>query len=398
MATRGRQPKARQWLATIHVRKSIATNETSTPSNALIPDECIEQINVENPLNSHEFSVKNNNFALNYTPKKFLSPEVYPKNLVFACGQWERCPNMADAILNDPSIHPDQGLHLQMFFRFNEQLTVPKTIETIGAVSWISLTPVTIDRGASTYPLKEETREPGMEQFSFKIGYNNTNEAPPHREKRLADAIRACATQSEYLEIEGVAHCFSWANAVWADECNKRARAALIDESSLTFGTLLDKQQDIVSLRENLEPRKILILHDPIGGWGKTQLSKWLVCHKRAFLTQGGDKEKTMKAFIDFQAGETPSPWVIFDYPRAKEMWSYTSMEAFADGNISHQRYTGGYIKINPGCLVLVMCNSIPEDIEQKLSKDRLHIINLTQHEPLAPGINNLNNTAFSND
>lgn len=400
MAQLTTKTKARQWLATIHVRKSIDTAQPNSVTQALLCPEWIGEENAQNALYSREFSIKNNNFAQHYTPENFLSVENYPKNLVFACGQWERCPNMLQLIQNNADIHQDQGLHLQMFFRFKDQLTINQTKQALKAVPWMNLQKVTIDNGASEYPLKEETREPGMDQYSFQIGANiNVNPTnSTSAQMTIFNAIHNCKTYYDVLKIDGVAHRMTYADKVWSEVSSKRFKEAVTNSDRLQFPELLDKQKQIIEIREQLPSRKIVILCDPIGGWGKSQLSFWLQCHKKAYITDGADKEKTMKGFMDFQGAEEPSRWVIFDIPRAKEYWSYTCMESFSNGHIQHGRYQGGHMIVPNGCLIIVMCNSIPDDIESKLSKDRLHIIHLSTLSSTAPGVALLNNVAFSDD
>lgn len=387
--------KARQWLATIHVRKAAPpAAAASLISDALVqPGWFANPQAAQDALQDPDFTIKQNDFAALYIPgliAQHVGTDTLPTKLKWACGQFERSPEAAERLLAEEPLHQDQGLHLQCFFRFDERMTKNQTLAYLNAVSWTSLTPVHVDNGASDYPLKEETREPGLEQFSFKLGINAVTTAES-AQQIIKAKMENCSTWGEVLEIDGVASRMRWVSEVWKVMSTSKFKKLCTDESRLEFQTLLPHQQLMIDERATLPHRQVMILYDPVGGWGKTVLTKYLRAHNKAFTTTGGEFEKIMKSYIDFAGDDEPTRWVIFDIPRAKDIWPYAAIESFLNGEIHHGRYEGGMMVIPNGCLVIIMCNSIPDDIKDKLSEDRLVIKNLSIPPALAPGIVLLN-------
>lgn len=127
-------------------------------------------------------------------------------------------------------------------------------------------------------------------------------------------------------------------------------------------------QQGIIKLIET-EPddRTINWYFDPVGGTGKTQLSKYLAHHYGAIPLNGKAND------ILYAAATFDSRIYIFDIPRTQEDYlSYQAIECIKNGFFLCAKYESKPIIRNPPH-ILVFANFLPDT--SKLSSDRWNIV-----------------------
>ena len=117
------------------------------------------------------------------------------------------------------------------------------------------------------------------------------------------------------------------------------------------------------------DDRQILWVYDPIGGLGKSYMSKYLVDTKGAFYCNGGKGNDLVYAYD----GE---PICIFDYVRdSRDYVNYGPMEQIKNGMLFSSKYNSRVKRFNKPH-VIVMANFLPDKF--KLSRDRYFVLHAT--------------------
>ena len=128
----------------------------------------------------------------------------------------------------------------------------------------------------------------------------------------------------------------------------------------------------VAEVDQETDDRTIIWYHDPLGSAGKTQLCKWLVHHRGAFVFGGKANDVSSRVVMM----ESDPKICICNIPRSHEQFvSYQSIEALKDGLVVTGKYEGGQ-KIFDSPHVIVFANFKP-DMTQ-LSKDRWSIRELS--------------------
>lgn len=144
---------------------------------------------------------------------------------------------------------------------------------------------------------------------------------------------------------------------------------------------LYEWQTNIINLidSELKKPNDRLIhwVYEYEGCTGKTQLAKY-ICKKynAIYLNgKGADIKYGVTSYINQKETNRDNLICIFGYPREKEDYiNYAALEEIKDGIWFNSKYESGMCIINPP-IIIVFSNFKPD--EEKLSKDRWHIINI---------------------
>lgn len=130
--------------------------------------------------------------------------------------------------------------------------------------------------------------------------------------------------------------------------------------------------------------RTIHWFHDPIGGTGKSWLTRWACIHDHAYAVTTGC---SIHHFATIIAGAIDAGWnqrcIIFDLPRQTEDLDriYTLLEACCDGVVTATKYQGRTVWFNKP-VVIVMANWLPN--KAKMSFDRWKVYNILKDKTLA--------------
>lgn len=151
----------------------------------------------------------------------------------------------------------------------------------------------------------------------------------------------------------------------------------------ITKNMLREEQKNIADLfTEREDPlfgRKIFWFWEPIGNWGKSVLTTYMIDQMDATEVSGKNADVLCGiASLVEKTGECP-PIVIYDIPRCNHgAVSYQSLEKLKDGKFFSGKYESGMVRFNKPHIIC-FANEPPET--SKLSKDRWVIKNLRELE-----------------
>lgn len=141
---------------------------------------------------------------------------------------------------------------------------------------------------------------------------------------------------------------------------------------------------------DEFEPRIINVVHDPIGGKGKSTLRSLAMLHKNGYrLPSENDGLKCIQSMCDMliaKQDRTPGP-VFVDLPRSMDQRElhgmYRALEQIKDGHVYElrNRYQEWWFD-SPQ--IWVFCNTLPQN--GYLSKDRWKIWEIDEERRLIPG------------
>lgn len=142
-------------------------------------------------------------------------------------------------------------------------------------------------------------------------------------------------------------------------------------------------QVDVKNLLFNQDDRKILFVVDTIGNSGKSTFGKILRAKEDNVIYQsilGNAQDRAyMTAKQVIELPEDKRPVFVFDIPRScpQQFWPLQFIENLKDGNITSVKYQGVIIDM---CWsqVCILCNETPIITNDKLSKDRYEIYNIS--------------------
>lgn len=141
----------------------------------------------------------------------------------------------------------------------------------------------------------------------------------------------------------------------------------------------------IAELRKEPDPRKIIWYVDPKGGFGKSFLTKWLVCHLEAMPTAGKATDimhTVINMCIDKKTGiqvKAPPKIIIADIPRSSlKFVSYAALEKLKDMCFMSGKYEG---RVFVGEVPHVVCFANEEPNYDEFSRDRWDVRHLHRHD-----------------
>lgn len=138
-------------------------------------------------------------------------------------------------------------------------------------------------------------------------------------------------------------------------------------KNSMKDATLKTWQKEVVKMLEEQDDRVILFVVDPVGGRGKTFLSKWLMVMKDAERF-GNGKSADIKYM--YQGSE----YVVFDYCRSQlDHINYEVLEDIKNGVFNSTKYESKK-KVYDVPKMIVFMNQYPDT--DKLSFDRFNYYN----------------------
>lgn len=128
------------------------------------------------------------------------------------------------------------------------------------------------------------------------------------------------------------------------------------------------QQKVLDEVDQDPDPRKINWYVDVVGGKGKSYLSRYLVCEKDAFYTQGGKHSDILYGYKEQRV-------VVFDLCRDVEGYvPYSVMETCKNGIMFKAKYNSQMVTF-PVPHVFVFANFEPD--LSKLSADRWNVVRL---------------------
>lgn len=204
----------------------------------------------------------------------------------------------------------------------------------------------------------------------------------------IRDKIQACSTWGEVINhkeedvVKATMKYFRWAKECW----NYRPRRNL----SLSI-KLRRWQQEVYKGLYKQNNRKIMWIHDKLGGNGKSVLANYLIDNKSALLVDSGKVADVAYAYNNEEV-------IIFDLPRCtldadgKDWTPYRIMEMFKNGRIFSPKYQSCMKRFKP-CKVIVLANFLPD--VSKLSLDRWDVKDLDQGK-LVPRPLNINTGSWN--
>lgn len=274
----------------------------------------------------------------------------------YATGQVEVCPTTGKR-------------HWQIFVQLDKKFRTP-TIQKMyghgedGVTVWVKA--VEVNNGADTYCNKDDTY--ANDDSRFTRGTKRENKGPACGAARYnqirIEMVRKCATWEEVLDIPGIANVMRWAEEVWRICVSERVPARKV------VNTLRNWQRKAVGLIDTQNEREVLFIVDQKGGRGKTELAQWLLERKEAtcFVSESGGHKDVAYNWNFEDIG-------ILDMARANkgEHWPWGIIEGWKNGFITSAKYHSQTKRRSP-VKVCVFCNNIPEDIQDKLSADRIII------------------------
>ena len=122
-------------------------------------------------------------------------------------------------------------------------------------------------------------------------------------------------------------------------------------------------QQQVIDMP--IKSREVIVIHDPIGGTGKSELARRLSYEAKAlYLRAMQDYKDVLRAVYDSYMSGKLRKTIIIDIPRAMPTEKLRGMvmacEAIKDGHIYDERYEYKQREI-PNQKVIIMCNEIPD-------------------------------------
>lgn len=120
-------------------------------------------------------------------------------------------------------------------------------------------------------------------------------------------------------------------------------------------------------LKQEPDPRKIIIVHDPKGNGGKTTFAEWLEVTYNGQVFEAGDPKEL--AYILDQT----KTLFMFDFARATVQFPWAFIESVKNGRVTSTKYQPVQKRFKKPHII-IFCNSFSND---QLSEDRFHIINI---------------------
>lgn len=125
-------------------------------------------------------------------------------------------------------------------------------------------------------------------------------------------------------------------------------------------------------LKGEVDPRKIKVIVDTVGGKGKTQFSLYMYDHHDALVFPYGQTKDIASVFAKRIDDHRPPKYVIFDIPRTNEDFvNWQAIESIKNGFMFASKYNSRLLRF-PVPHVVVFTNQRPD--ENKLSADRWDI------------------------
>jgi len=152
---------------------------------------------------------------------------------------------------------------------------------------------------------------------------------------------------------------------------------------------LYEWQKEVIEIIKT-EPndRNIYWFWESTGGYGKTQLAKYIIYHYGALLLSGKGADCKYAIVKHIETKETAPEIIIYDIPRCNNDYiSYESLEAIKNGLFFSNKYESSQVIMNSPHIICF--SNCPPDVS-KMSADRWKIINLEQVG--LPSINDLDN------
>ncbi len=165
-------------------------------------------------------------------------------------------------------------------------------------------------------------------------------------------------------------------------ECNKVISNVKLPRplKIIPFDILRPEQQEIVERFKKpcppiWEERGLLYwFWEPVGGWGKSVVSLWMIDHLNAFVVSGANKDILFGFKQQVDEGNTPDI-IVFDIPRCNENHvSYQAIESIKNGFLYSPKYEGGMCRFNPPH---VICFSNDQPDLSEMSADRWRVVEL---------------------
>lgn len=209
------------------------------------------------------------------------------------------------------------------------------------------------------YCTKEESRVDGPWEFGDFPAVGR-----PKAKHTLEDAI-STLEECQY-DLETMARTAPILFAKFHRQCEALA-ARMQPKPAVNIEELRPWQKELKELVES-EPdsRSVNWIVDPVGGQGKTLMSKWLVQHHDAFYCTGGRHQDILHAYNNQRV-------VIFDFAREKaELVSYSVIEMIKNGIFFSGKYNST-VKARQGEAHIIVFSNFEPD-KEKLSADRWRI------------------------
>lgn len=127
---------------------------------------------------------------------------------------------------------------------------------------------------------------------------------------------------------------------------------------------LWEWQKNIIQKLKNQDDRKVIWIHDDIGGRGKTHLAKYLATKEDAMICHNASTKDIALAY-------QKQPIVVFDYTRTEDSINYAAIEHLKNGVIFSAKYQSAVKFFNPP-KVICLSNNLPD--VTGLSRDRWDI------------------------
>lgn len=140
-------------------------------------------------------------------------------------------------------------------------------------------------------------------------------------------------------------------------------------------------QQQIINMPTS--DRHVIVIHDPIGGTGKSELSKRLNYNATAtYLPAMDDAKDMIRAVSNLNKDGRLRDTIIIDIPRAVPGYKLKNLiiaiESIKNGILSEDRYRFEQCEI-PNTKVIIMCNNVPDP--QWLTADRWQAYRITAQQ-----------------
>lgn len=209
---------------------------------------------------------------------------------------------------------------------------------------------ITFDEYHHKGPVKISQSKPAPKQEGLATFHDEAMEYILGFDGSWAILLRTPGRMGEYIVSK-----MHWAQVIYSQ---RRPAGAELQQ-------LYPWQQQLVNeLKRDPDDRKIIWYYDPVGGKGKTKLTRHLLCSEDAFLLNGSAN--------DIKYAYNGERIAIFDFVRNQEsVISYAAIEGIKDGQYMSGKYVP-CLKMHKHPYVVVFANFFPE--LTKLSRDRWDI------------------------